>query len=241
MTVNWYPEIDSTNSEALRHLPELPHGTVLAALTQTAGRGQRGNSWFSAPGQNLTFSIVLKPSGLPATEAVWLNILSAVAVARFLDSLDIPCSIKWPNDIYAGRRKICGMLIENSFSAGCVGSSVIGIGINLNQTDFPQLASATSLRLQSGKTYDLEESLDRFLSIFEQLQPLAFEENGRAELFGQYSSRLFQKGTPARYHDYLCEQEYSGILRDVLPDGRLWIDAPDGPRYYRFKEVGFIL
>ena len=241
MTVRWYPEIDSTNSEALRHLPELAHGTVLAALSQTAGRGQRGNSWYAAPGQNLTFSIVLRPAGLPAADAVWLNHLASVAVADFLEGMGVPCSIKWPNDIYAGRRKICGMLIENSFHGSMVDASVIGIGINLNQTAFPQLANATSVKLCTGKDADLETSLRQFLDTFERLMPEALEEGKRPALFQRYTARLFQLGTPARYHDYLCGQEYTGTLRGVLPDGRLWIDAPDGPRYYQFKEVGFVL
>ena len=137
MNVIWLDSIDSTNSEALRRLADVPSGTVIAAREQTAGRGQRGNTWFTQPGQNLTFSIVLKFEGVfPVSRAVWLNYLSSLAVAEFLRSFGVACEIKWPNDVYVGKRKICGILIENQLGADGVASSVIGIGININQREF---------------------------------------------------------------------------------------------------------
>ena len=235
--ITWYDTIDSTNSEALRRLPELPSGTVLAAREQTAGRGQRGNTWFTEPGKNLTFSIVLKPSGLAAGEAHLLNYLASVAVAEFLESYCVSCCIKWPNDIYVGRKKICGILVENSLSGGCVAASVIGIGININQTEFPQLANATSLSLATGREYALEDCLKAFMTVFESLQPKL------EDLPEAYTSRLFQKGVQARYIDYLLGgQEFTGTIQGVSPDGRLKIitDAHE-ERLYRFKEVGYIL
>ena len=235
--ITWYDTIDSTNSEALRRLPELPSGTVLAAREQTAGRGQRGNTWFTEPGKNLTFSIVLKPSGLAAGEAHLLNYLASVAVAEFLESYGVSCGIKWPNDIYVGRKKICGILVENSLSGGSVAASVIGIGININQTEFPQLANATSLSLATGREYVLDDCLKAFMTVFESLQ------HKLEGLPAAYTSRLFQKGVQARYIDYLLGgQEFSGTIRGVTPDGRLKIitDAHE-ERLYRFKEVGYIL
>ena len=89
MITHWLDSIDSTNSEALRRLPELPSGTVLAAYDQTAGRGQRGNTWFTEPGRNLTFSIVLKDLPLSALEAIRLNFLASVALVDFLDAKDV--------------------------------------------------------------------------------------------------------------------------------------------------------
>ena len=246
MNVCWLDTVDSTNSEALRRLPELPSGTVLAAYEQTAGRGQRGNTWFTQSGKNLTFSIVLKygPGGLPAlsaADAIRLNALSSVAVARFLQAHGVRPFIKWPNDIYVNGGKICGMLIENSLDGSGIGSSVLGIGINLNQRVFPQLANATSLALCTGEEYPLEAALDEFLAIFEDLLPLLPEE----DLFREYSSRLFRKGESARYHDLLTDREYRGVIQGVAPDGRLCIrdlDAPSSPlHHYRFKEVSYLL
>jgi len=239
MKTLWLDTIDSTNSEALRRLPELEGGTVLAAREQTAGRGQRGNTWFTEPGRNLTFSIVLKQLPLQAAESVRLNFLTSVAVASFLESHGVKAAIKWPNDIYVDGRKICGMLIENTLGpGGRLMASVIGIGINVNQTGFPQLANATSLALVSGKVYDLEAELQAFLALFEGL----FEQLDSEELMAAYSTRLFRKGVPSRYHDLLTDQEYQGVIEGVEPDGRLHIRNLDGgDYYYRFKEVSYIL
>ena len=235
--INWFNSLDSTNNVALSHLPDIPSGTVIAAREQTAGRGQRGNTWFTEPGKNLTFSVVLKPSGLEAGEAHLLNYLASVAVAEFLEGYGVSCSIKWPNDIYLGRKKICGILVENSLSGSKVAASVIGIGININQTEFPQLANATSLSLATGREYVLEDCLKAFMAVFESLQPHL---EGLPEA---YTSRLFQKGVQARYVDYLrAGQEFTGTIQGVTPDGRLRIitDAHE-ERLYRFKEVGYIL
>lgn len=239
MKILWLDSIDSTNSEALRRLPELECGTVLAAREQTAGRGQRGNTWFTQPGCNLTFSIVLKRLLLPAADAVRLNFCASVAVAQFLESEGVNAQVKWPNDIYVGGRKICGMLIENTLGPdGRLMASVIGIGINVNQVEFPQLANATSLALCTGKSYALEPALEEFLDIFDAwLSKLSSE-----ELFSVYSSKLFRKGTLARYHDLLTDQEFQGVIEGVEPDGRLHIRNLDGGDfYYRFKEVSYIL
>lgn len=239
MKTLWLDTIDSTNSEALRRLPELEGGTVLAAREQTAGRGQRGNTWFTEPGKNLTFSIVLKNLSLSAPEAIRLNYLTSVAVASFLEAKGVKADIKWPNDIYVRGRKICGMLLENTLGpGGQLLASVIGIGININQKEFPQLANATSLTLCTGLEYGLEEALEEFLGIFDRLLPRLLSE----ELFAAYSERLYRKGVPARYHDLLTDREYQGVIEGVEPDGRLHIRNLDGgDYYYRFKEVSYLL
>ena len=239
MIIHWLDSIDSTNSEALRRLAELPGGTVLAAYEQTAGRGQRGNTWFTQAGKNLTFSIVLKDLSLSAPEAIRLNYLTSVAVAAYLENRGVKADIKWPNDIYVNGRKICGMLLENTLGpGGRLLASVVGIGININQKEFSQLANATSLGLCTGREYKLEEELEAFLSVFEDLLPQLSSE----ELSAAYSARLFRKGVPARYHDLLSDCEYQGVIEGVEPDGRLHIRNLDGgDYYYRFKEVSYIL
>lgn len=239
MIVRWLDTIDSTNSEALRRLPELADGTVLAAREQTAGRGQRGNTWFTEPGKNLTFSIVLKGLSLWAPEAIRLNYLASVAVASYLEGRGVRADIKWPNDIYVGGRKICGMLLENTLGpGGKLLASVVGIGINLNQKEFPQLANATSLALCTGREYELETELEEFLALFEGLLPQLRSE----QLSASYSARLFRRGVEARYHDLLTDREYRGVIEGVEPDGRLHIRSVDGEDYYyRFKEVSYIL
>ena len=250
MNVIWLDSIDSTNSEALRRLPELSSGTVIAAREQTAGRGQRGNTWFAQPGMNLTFSIVLKfgedgLEPLPAADAMWLNYLISMAVDDFIQSQGVWCKVKWPNDVYVGRNKICGILIENALSGENLAASVIGVGVNINQREFSQLANATSLWSLTGEDYRLEGCLDKLLSAFEDRLPSLWDPERRRGLFSNYSAKLFNKDTQARYHDLLTDREYTGVIQGVAPDGRLCIrdlEAPGKPlRYYRFKEVSYIL
>lgn len=237
--------VDSTNSEAKRRLQELESGTVLAAREQIAGRGQRGNTWFSEPGKNLTFSIIQKfgPGELRAADAHWLNYVISEAVAIFLSSDGISCKIKWPNDIYVGKKKICGILIENVLEGDCVKAAVIGVGLNINQREFPQLALATSLWRCIGVERELEECLREVIGLYEKNLPCLGSPGGRESLFRSYSGHLFLKDVNARYQDYLRDTEFLGVIKGVEPDGRLHILDLDShtDRYYGFKEVGYIL
>lgn len=250
MNTIWLDSVDSTNSYALRQLPELASGTVIAAREQTAGRGQRGNTWFSEPGKNLTFSIVLKfgeggLEPLAASQAMWLNYVISVAVVDFLQSHAIWCKVKWPNDVYVGQKKICGVLIENALAGEQLAASVIGVGININQKEFPQLANATSLWSLTGKTHPVKKCLEQVLERFESRLDGLYDPVEQRGLFAAYSGYLFNKDTQAHYHDLLTDHEYTGIIQGVAPDGRLCIqdlEAPGKPlRYYRFKEVSYIL
>lgn len=248
MKTLWLDTIDSTNSEALRRLPDLPSGTVLAAREQTAGRGQRGNTWFSEPGKNLTFSIVLKfgPGAVSARDAHYLNCLASLSVVSLLDSFGIRSQIKWPNDIYVGKRKICGMLLENTLCSTGLAASVIGIGLNVNQTAFPRLANATSVALELGQVQpmerDLAQTLECLLRLFEERLPLLSSPEGRQELMADYTARLFQKDVPAPYRDLLQDREFTGVIEGVEPDGRLRVrDAEGGKRFFRFKEISYLL
>jgi len=238
-----FDTLGSTNTEALQRLPEWESMSVLWALEQTAGRGQRGNTWFAAPGENLTFSIVLKEN-IPAADAAWLNYAISEAVAQFLGQKGVNCKVKWPNDIYVGGRKICGILIENTLQGDVLAASVIGVGLNINQTEFPQLALATSLKKCTGQDYDLEECLRELIGIFEGFVPALKDEEKRADLFRAYDAHLFQKGSVATYRDMASEARFQGIILGVDPaDGRLRIHDVDAgeDRLYRFKEVSYIL
>ena len=248
MKTLWLDTIDSTNSEALRRLPDLPSCTVLAAREQTAGRGQRGNTWFSEPGKNLTFSIVLKfgPGAVSPRDAHYLNCLASLSVVSLLDSFGIRSQIKWPNDIYVGKRKICGMLLENTLCTTGLTASVIGIGLNVNQTAFPRLANATSVALELGQVqpmeWDLAQTLECLLRLFEERLPLLSSPEGRQELMADYTARLFQKDVPAPYRDLLQDREFTGVIEGVEPDGRLRVrDAEGGKRFFRFKEISYLL
>lgn len=150
VSIKWYRTLDSTNSQARREAGESGEGCVWIADFQTAGRGQRGNSWESRKGENLTFSILFKPEFLPPHKQFLISQVCAVGTYRYLTEKGMPARIKWPNDIYIGNKKICGMLIENSISGDKLSVSIAGIGLNLNQTHFASDApNPTSLLMET--------------------------------------------------------------------------------------------
>lgn len=202
--IRWYRELPSTNNEAKRLSGSLDNLSVIAAEKQTAGRGRGSHSWSSAPGENLTFSVFLRfgPDGqapLPAGEAVRITHFCTVAVCDFLISEGLQPRIKWPNDIWIADRKICGILIENSFSAGFLGTSIIGIGLNLNQKEFdPALPNPVSAALLTGRSYSLPDSLD---ALYENICRRAEElsgTDGRARLELEFSKKMFVLDRPSQ-------------------------------------------
>lgn len=129
-------EVSSTNTWLAQHADELLHLTMVTAERQTAGRGQRGNSWESEPGANLTFSLLIRPEGVPARSQFSISEATALAVTDLLAIYGVKATVKWPNDIYVGDRKICGILIEHAVMGTSIMHSIIGAGLNVNQTRF---------------------------------------------------------------------------------------------------------
>ena len=193
----WLKLTDSTNDEARRRLDALDNLSVLAAETQTAGRGQGDHTWTSAPGQNLTFTLVLKfPPCAPIATSEILLITQAVTggIRRYLLSKGVESRIKWPNDIYVGDRKICGILIENILDGKQVSSSMIGIGLNLNQDRFPaDLPNPVSLRQLTGRTYDLRTELVLLRDALKKTASLLDSQEGRSELSRDFDAFVFRK------------------------------------------------
>ncbi len=164
----WRDTCPSTNSDPAVLDPEAPHGLVVAAREQTAGRGQRGNTWESGPGLNLSFSIVLRPGDLHAVRQFCISEAVALAVAETVEEelrsngVDDPVYVKWPNDIYVGDRKICGILIENTVTGTHIDKSVVGIGLNVNQREFHSDApNPVSIIQLTARETPLQPLLDR--------------------------------------------------------------------------------
>lgn len=242
----WYESIDSTNNEAIRHISELDNLSVLAAVEQTAGRGQRGNSWKSAAGRNLTFSIVLKfgDGDLPdlsAKDQFRITLAATLSVRRFLAMKGADTRVKWPNDIYAGRKKICGMLIENGLEGSGLKWSVIGIGINVNQKDFrTDMINAVSLSALTGQEYPLRESLEEFMDCFMHYLPMIWE--APSSLSDEYLANMYQKDTECEYVDCASGETFRAVITGVTEDARLRLVLPDGSeRSYAFKEVSYVI
>lgn len=246
--ITWFDSIDSTNSEARKRLPANAKMSVYAAKFQTAGRGQRGNKWSSAAGQNLTFSVLLNFTHpqmpvLAVRNQFLLTIASALSVSDLLQKLNIRNSIKWPNDIYIGRRKVCGMLIENIVGSAGLEHSIIGIGLNLNQTEFPpELVNPTSVLVSSGLRTVPEEVLDDFLDIFSEYIPYLSDIEGINEIRNKYVSRLFGLGVSREYHDCLRNVDFTGTIKGISEEGLLLMEMPDKTvSNYSFKEVSYII
>ena len=243
LRIKWLEEVDSTNNELLRHIGDYDNLSVIAAVSQTAGRGQRGNRWVSAPGDNLTFSFILKPSGLPAREVMAITCLATLAVRDTLREAGVPAVVKWPNDIYVGNRKICGMLVENGLAGPDIAWSVVGIGINLNQTEFPgEVMNATSLRRLTGRTYEPVPFLENLCRRLEAILPDLASKEGRDGLRAAYEQDLFRKDSPAAYRDLTTGEEFTGIIRGITPEGLLRVEKAEGPeKVFGFKEISYIL
>ena len=211
--IKWFEELDSTNNELLRHIRDYDNLSVVAAVSQTAGRGQRGNRWLSKPGDNLTFSLLLRPEKLPVREVMALTCLATLAVRDALCNEGVPAVIKWPNDIYVGKKKICGMLVENGLDGTDIAWSVIGIGINLNQTEFPgELLNPISLKRLTGRTYELESFLEKVCGEIEKRLPDLASTEGRNGLREAYERDLFQKDMSASYRDLASGKEFIGTI-----------------------------
>ncbi len=234
------PECHSTNSltSELSLQSIVSEGTVVITANQTAGRGQRGNTWETVAGMNLTFSILLKPVFLSVKNQFYLNIITSLAVVDFLKTQSIKeINIKWPNDVLADRKKICGILIENSIQAESLQQSIVGIGLNINQKKFTS-TSATSLATIANKNYDLNESLNSVLEKFEQrylqLRAKKFTELKKEyldNLFGLHERRAFVSG----------EQRFDGTIQDVNENGELVVSVYNERRNYNLKEISFVL
>ena len=165
-SIRWYDTLDSTNSEAKRLLSALPSLSAIAAVRQTGGRGQGDHIWYSMPGENLTFSLVLKDIGLPISRLSLLNEFIVPVIRDFLSSEGVESTVKYPNDILVDGRKICGILIENVLDGKILRDSIIGVGLNLNQTVWIEdIPAPVSLSMLTGKKYPPGQTLERILEL----------------------------------------------------------------------------
>ncbi len=235
------PFADSTNNYANGQLieKEVSDGTVFLAYDQTAGRGQQNNFWESEPGLNLTFSIVVFPDFLDIRHQFMLSKVVTLgiytALGKYVDNL----RIKWPNDIYAGNKKLGGILIENSIMYRSIKSSVIGIGINVNQTDFRSAApNPVSLKTLTNQQFDCDVVLTEILSGIDYYYSLL--QKGEEETIDQeFISVLYRLN---ENHWFRAEQVlFEGEITGVNEIGQLLIRKQNGEILdFHFKEVEFL-
>lgn len=251
-SIRWFDTVDSTNTQLMKDRDSLPDRSVYAALFQTAGRGQKGNRWESRPGENLTFSLLLKPVFLSVADQFILSQIVALGLLDYLEEQGVKASIKWPNDIYAGDRKICGTLIENTLSEGHIAAAIAGIGLNLNQKEFdPAIPNPTSLSLETGKTYDVKEELPRLLAcIFRYCDRLdsPYARNG---FDAMYLDKLYRRGEWHAFEEmpatevpteHRSGRRIEARILGIDNSARLLLEHRDGTLHaYGFKEIKYII
>lgn len=240
--------VNSTN-DYLRLHPDI---VTLRTDFQTAGRGQAGNHWESEPGQNLLFSTRLKEIGLAATDQWFINMLVAVALYETLNAklstLNSTLTIKWPNDIYYGDRKLAGVLIENRLLGNRIVDSIIGIGLNLNQTEWHSDApNPISLKQITGEDYDPDEIMNIFLTTLAQLMP------NMNRIRSDYMQHLYRRegfywweerevSTMPTMNGTRTDQSFEAQIVDITPQGELVLQTrKQDIKTYHFKQIKYIL
>ncbi len=227
----------STNSIANEKI--YSHGDIIFALSQSDGKGQRGNHWSSAKGLNLTFSLVVEPTFLPASYQFMLSECVALGISDMLCDMGISAQIKWTNDIYVDSCKVAGVLIENDICGANISRSIIGIGLNVNQTEFdPELPNPASLKGLTGVDYDIASLLERlYCSIMARYNQLKSGE--LEEISTNYNSRLYRKD---EQHTYFLSDgtPIEGVILGVKGSGELIVKHSENlTSNYLFKEIEF--
>ena len=258
--INWFEEVESTNNEALKQYEIADNFAVFAAHFQTKGRGQRGAGWESAPGMNLTFSILMKRSNLIPSKQFVISQIVAIGVKRYLQTLGIEASVKWPNDIYVGDKKICGVLIEHRIMGDTLSGSIAGIGVNINQevflSDAPNPVSVYNI---IGRKLDIEEELKSLTGIIYSLYKVvadsiaAFDDtiafdNGTAHdsavitsLEKEYHNSLYHLQEYCLYMEMPNEKTVEAKIIGVDQSACLLLERRDGTiKRYHFKEVKYL-
>ncbi len=229
--IYWFDSLESTFVEAANE--KYVAWDVVAARFQTHGRGQRNNSWSSESGKNLMICVVLEPLHIPPRYQFTLSQIVALAVADTLKEYGICPKVKWTNDIYVGDRKICGILLENNISGDTIRRSVVGIGVNINQLQFPDMSrNPTSMILETGLEFSIEEVVERLIVNMQRryaADSVAINE--------EYNKQLYRLNEP---HDYrIGDTLQKGTICGTDPTGELMVEIDGEIRRFLYGEISF--
>ena len=233
------PECHSTNTIALDlcQQSDRPEGCVVITDKQLSGRGQRGNTWESEPGMNLTFSVILKPTFLAIKNQFILSVMTSLAVYDYLSNIfnEKSIAIKWPNDILVNEFKICGILIENQLVGDKLAHSVVGIGLNVNQQHFGS-NRATSLAIVGNKVYTLQAVFEGVLGCLE-ARYLQLRQNKADMLKRTYLDHLYRINES---HQFISGTEvFTGKIIGVDETGRLKVENEGKEKVFDVKQIAF--
>lgn len=239
MSFYHFDTLSSSNDEARDS--RYREGDWIGVEHQTRGRGQRGHSWSSHAGQDVTGSLVLEPRFVAVREQFSISQAVALGVVDMLSGYGIEARIKWTNDIYVEERKLAGILIEHSLAGDSLARTIVGIGLNVNRREFSSaLPNPTSMVQIAGREFDREEVLGRLHAAlmlrYEQLRA-----GGAPALQCDYHARLYRLDAPQRFR-LPAGEEFVGLIRRVESDGTLCVEHPDGVvRGYLFREIEFLI
>ena len=231
--------IDSTNSFVRKFYEGGKHfePVCVRAVSQTSGRGQRGSNWESQAGENLTFSILYPQGKLDISRHFVLSATISLSVLEVLEELHVPnLRVKWPNDIMSAKFKIGGILIENIVKTEGIVASIIGIGLNVNQTDFGNLPQAGSVKNVTGKSFNLDELLQKLVDRIE-LKLQGLPEQSAAEILEKYAKKMFRLNVVSSFAG-ADGNRFNGIIRGVTTEGKLNLEIEDAVfRTFDLKEL----
>lgn len=244
--IKWFDSIDSTNSEAIRSFQNSEDFSIFAAKYQTSGRGQKGTVWESDQEKNLTFSIILKSNNIKAENQFYVAQIVTIGIKRYLKSLGIDAKIKWPNDIYVGDKKICGILIEHFLSGDILSGTVVGIGLNLNQTKFNSNApNPISVASILGKELDIDAELNNLLGYIHEIYYLFLNYRSSSmfsRLDSEYHDSLYRLEEYHQYQETPSGEIITARIMGVDSKACLLLEQENGQiKSYHFKEIKYIL
>lgn len=234
----------STNSYLSKMVKMLPGGTVIHTSEQTAGRGQKGNTWESETGKNVIFSMLIKNPSVPVANQFYISEAVSVAIVEVLSQYIDGFSIKWPNDIYHDERKVCGILIEHSIMGVSINHSILGVGINVNQVEFKSDApNPVSLAQLLGHEVDVDGVLHQVCEAIEKRCAFeAYTNDAFEALHNEYLSLLYRKDGEYHRFDLPEGTEFGAKIVEVEPTGMLVLERENGQQEkFAFKEVGFVI
>ncbi|MCF8230817.1 MAG: biotin--[acetyl-CoA-carboxylase] ligase [Bacteroidales bacterium] len=234
-------EVDSTNDYLLPNYKNFEEGTIVITDYQPGGKGLGHNHWESAKEKNLTLSVLLNPRSVYTSEQFNLNMAASLAIRKFISHYtDTPILVKWPNDIYAQNRKIAGILIKNLLYEDIIDTSIIGMGININQEHFySQAPNPVSLKHLTGKNYNLKQMLELLLKDLDNYFQILYNRdfNQLNQEYYQYMYRLKE------WHNYIIHgQKVHACIQGIDEFGQLSLTDEQGRLYVcDLKEIEFLL
>jgi len=236
-----FEELPSTNNYALELISndKYSDGTVIMTNSQTKGRGQQTNVWESESGKNLTISLILKPNFVPVHEQFDISKIISLSIVDLIKDYCENVSVKWPNDIYIGDKKVAGILIEHGIMGPTLSHSICGIGLNINQEEFLSNApNPSSIKIESGLDFSVNEILNKLLDNIES-RYFELKDYGNKKLSLDYLENLYRKDKYYKYED--DKGIFKAKIKGISEYGQYILEDTEGiERIYNFKEVRFL-